>query len=297
MSFTRSRSLLLAAPAALALVLAGCGGSSEPPPTASELDTAPATEVTEPVPAEEIAADEVAVREAELARREAELALQEREAELARREAELAAKQRAASTAPAAPRPRPAATAPAAATPAPAPAPKPVPQPVIVPVGTQLSVEFTSPVTTKTARVGDPINARLAMPLVVGDRTVATAGAAVQGVVTEVFSGSQEIGGTPKLGIGFNRLTLENGESVPIAGDIVQQGKRESNRDAAKIAGGAIIGAVIGHQVDSGGAGRVIGGILGGAAGAGIAKQTGGDLEVPAGTIIGFVLTTPIEMK
>ena len=295
MSFIRSRSLLLAAPAALALVLAGCGGSSEPPPTASELDTAPATELTEPVPAEEIAADEVAVREAELARREAELALQEREAELARREAELAAKQRAASTPPAAP--RPAATAPAAAAPAPAPAPKAVPQPVVVPAGTQLSVEFVSAVTTKTAKVGDPINARLAAPLVVGDRTVATAGAAVQGVVTEVYSGSQEIGGTPKLGIGFNRMTLENGESVPIAGDIVQQGKRESTRDAAKIAGGAIIGAVIGHQVDSGGAGRVIGGVLGGAAGAGIAKQTGGDLEVPAGTIIGFVLTTPIEMK
>ena len=297
MSFIRSRSLLLAAPAALALALAGCGGSSEPSSVAGDPETAPATGLIEPVPAEEIAADEAAVREAELARREAELALQEREAELTRREAELAAKQRAASTAPAAPRPRPAATAPAAATPAPAPAPKPVPQPVIVPVGTQLSVEFTSPVTTKTARVGDPIDARLAMPLVVGDRTVATAGAAVQGVVTEVFSGSQEIGGTPKLGIGFNRLTLENGESVPIAGDIVQQGKRESTRDAAKIAGGAIIGAVIGHQVDSGGAGRVIGGVLGGAAGAGIAKQTGGDLEVPAGTIIGFVLTTPIEMK
>jgi biotin carboxyl carrier protein len=296
MSFISSRSLLLAAPAALALVLAGCGGSSEPsPPTAGDPDAAPVTELTEPVTAEEIAADEVAVREAELARREAELALQEREAELARREAELAAKQRAASAAPAAP--RPAATAPAAATPAPAPAPKPVAQPIIVPVGTQLSVEFASTVTTKTAKVGDPIDARLAAPLVVGDRTVATAGAAVQGVVTEVYSGSQEIGGTPKLGIGFNRMTLENGESVPIAGDIVQQGKRESSRDAAKIAGGAIIGAVIGHQVDSGGAGRVIGGVLGGAAGAGIAKQTGGDLEVPAGTVIGFVLTAPIEMK
>jgi len=296
MSSTRSRSLLLATPAALALVLAGCGGSSEPPkPTASDLDAAPTTELTEPVPAEQIAADEAAVREAELARREAELALQEREAELARREAELAAKQRAASAAPAAP--RPAAAAPAAATPAPAPAPKPAPQPVVVPAGTQLSVEFASAVTTKTAKVGDPVNARLAAPLVVGDRTVATAGAAVQGVVTEVFSGSQEVGGTPKLGISFNRMTLENGESVPITGDILQQGQRESGRDAAKIAGGAIIGAVIGHQVDGGGAGKVVGGILGGAAGAGIAKRTGGDLEVPAGTVIGFVLTTPIEMK
>jgi len=84
---------------------------------------------------------------------------------------------------------------------------------------------------------------------------------------------------------------------VPITGDILQQGQRESGRDAAKIAGGAIIGAVIGHQVDGGGAGKVVGGILGGAAGAGIAKRTGGDLEVPAGTVIGFVLTTPIEMK
>ena len=166
-----------------------------------------------------------------------------------------------------------------------------------VPAGTQLSVEFTESVSTKTAKVGDPVRARLSAPLIVEGRTVAPAGAAVRGSVTYVYSGSQEIGGTPKLAIRFDQLSLAGGGSVGIEGDFTQAGKREAGRDAAKIAGGALIGAVIGNQVDDGDKGKVIGGLLGGAAGAAIAKRTGGDLEIAAGTAAGFVLTRSIEVR
>lgn len=293
MTLISLRSAFPAVPAALVLMLAGCGGSTPPPADTAAAPTAPVEQpVEEAVPAEDPAAAALAAREEELARREAELAAKEREAELARREAEVAARERAASRPAPAPRPPTAAATPAA----PAATVPPARQPVVVPAGTQLSIEFTETITTRSARIGDAVRARLAAPLEAGGRTVAAAGAEVRGRVTDVFSGSREIGGTPRLSLAFSELVLANGAVAPIAGDFVQQGARESGRDAAKIAGGAIIGAVIGHQVDDD-KGKVIGGLLGAGAGAAIAKRTGGDLEVPAGTVAGFVLNTPIEMK
>lgn len=292
MTSTYPRVALLAAPAVLALALAACGGSKTPADTAAT-EAAPPAETATETPTDAAPADDLVAREEALAQREAELAMKEKEAELAKREAELAAREKAASRPAAAPRP---ATSTAAA---PSPAPKPVasaPRPVVVPAGTTLSVELTQMVSTKTAKIGDPVTARLSQPLVVDGRTVASAGAEVKARVTDVYSGSQEIGGTPKLGLGLTELTLENGTRAQISAGIMQEGARESGKDAAKIAGGAVLGAVIGHQVDDS-KGKVIGGLLGAGAGAAIAKRTGGDLEVPSGTVVAFVLNSPIEMK
>ena len=110
------------------------------------------------------------------------MSLKEREAELARREANLAAKQRTAAT------PKPA-TSPAVKAPAPAvkaPAPAAVAKTYVVPAGTQMSVEIVSPVTTKTARVGDRVDGRLATDLIVDGKTLVMAGSPVHGAVTEV---------------------------------------------------------------------------------------------------------------
>ena len=282
------RLALLAVPAVLALALAACGGSKPPAETAATETAGEAETAAAAAPV-----DELAAREEELAKREAELALKEKEAELARREAELAAREKAAS--------RPAATSkPTTSAASTAPAAKPVaaaPKPVVVPAGTALSVEIVNPISTKTAKVGDPVVARLSQPVTVDGRTVATAGAQVRGRVTDVYSGSQEIGGTPKLGVALAELALANGSTAQISASILQEGARESGKDAAKIGAGAVLGAVIGHQVDGGGAGKVIGGLVGAGAGAAAAKKTGGDIEVPAGTVIGFVLNSPIEMK
>ncbi len=288
MTLINPRFAFLAAPAVLALALAACGGSKPPAETAATGPVAEGEAAPEAAPI-----DELAAREEELAKREAELTLKEREAELARREAELAAREKSAS--------RPAATTKPATSAAPtAPAAKPVaaaPQPVVVPAGTTLSVEIVNPISTKTAKVGDPVVARLSQPVTVDGRTVATAGAEVRGRVTDVYSGSQEIGGTPKLGVALTELALANGSTAQISAGILQEGARESGKDAAKIGAGAVLGAVIGHQVDGGGAGKVIGGLVGAGAGAAAAKKTGGDIEVAAGTVVGFTLNAPIEMK
>jgi len=287
--------LLLATVGAIAV--AGCGGKSAPEPAATSAPESAAPAASAEAPAVPDAAAELDAREKELAAREVELQLKERELDLARREAELATKQNAPKAA------SPARIASSTAKPATSTAstastskPKAPPTPINVAAGTQLSAELTSSLTTKTAKVGDRFQARLASDVVVDGRRAAAAGSAVQGSVTEVISGSSKIGGTPMLALAFDGLTLASGATVPISGRFVQQGKSETGKDTAKIVGGAAAGAVIGHQIDHD-KGSVIGGILGGAAGVAAAQKTGGEVELPAGTVVTFALDKPFEVS
>ncbi len=289
-----------ASPAALALAVAfalgtvACGGPSAPAPEAAAPTVEPSAATLAPdaaqvaAAAEEAAAAEQAARDQELAAQEADLALREREAELARREAEVAAREAAAAK----PAPRPAAVTkpavaakPAAAPPKQAAAPPPPPPPVTVTTGTQLSVNLEDAYSTKTNAVGQPVAGRLASDLVVGDRVVARAGAPIRGSITEVTSGSNKVGAVPALKIDFTELVVADGSTMAINARINQKGQSEKGRDTAKIVGGTAAGAIIGHQVNDG-SGKVIGGILGGAAGAVAAKKTGTEVEIPAGSVL-----------
>jgi hypothetical protein len=272
-----TKAIALALAATLVLAMTGCGKPSAPAPeaTAPAASAAPAT--PEATAAEQAAAAEIEARELELRARQVELELRERE--LAAKEA---AAQAAARTAPppkvaAAPKPAPAQPAPAAAA--------PPPPPVTVPAGTQLSVKFISPYTTKTAAPGETVNAELASDLVVDGRRVAKAGAPLSGSVTEAISGSRKIGAVPALTIDFTQLVVADGTTMPVGIRIVQTGASEKGRDTAKIVGGTAAGAIIGHQIDDD-KGRVIGGILGGAAGAIGAQKTGTEAEIAAGSVL-----------
>lgn len=277
---TRSSSLALVIPAAIAvLALAACGNKTPPPPSSE--DPAVQAQIDQDT--------ELKAKEEELARKEAELALREREQDLARREADLAKAKTSTKPKTAA---APASTA--AAT------PKPVasgPRKYTVPAGTSLSVQLPATITTKTAKVGDRIAANLSNDLVVDGKVIAKAGALLQGSVTEVVSGSHKIGGTPSLSLAFDNLVLADGSDTLVSGRITQvAAKSDTGRDAAKIAGGAAAGAILGHQVD-GSKGKIIGGLLGAAAGAAAAKNTGTEVELPAGTVIGFTLDSPVNVE
>jgi hypothetical protein len=287
----------LALAAILALGLTACGGPSEPVAAVPAADPTGVDAAGDAAAAAEDEPAALAAREQALADQEADLALREREAELARREAELAAREAAAkgpARAPAPPKsvatPRPASSAPAAAVPAPA-APLPA---VTVPAGTQLAVEITSPLSSKTSVVDDPVEARLASDLMVGSRRVASAGSMVRGALREVTSGSRKIGAVPTLKIEFTQLVVADGTTTAISADATQSGQSEKGRDAAKIAGGAAAGAIIGHQVDDD-KGSVIGGLLGGAAGAVAAQKTGTEVELPVGATLAATLRSGFE--
>lgn len=272
----------VAAIVSAALALAACGKKPAEEPVVADDPAAQAA-------AEADAA--LKAREEELARREAELALKEKEKELADREAALAK----------ASAPKPAASKPAASAPAAKPAtskPAPVaavPKDYIVPAGTSLSVQLPAEISTKTAKVGQRLTANLTSDLVVNGKVVAKAGAPVQGSITEVISGSKTIGGKPTLGLTFDSLTFEGGDR-PINARITQVAdKSDKAGDTAKIAGGAVAGGVIGHQIDSD-QGKIIGAIIGAAAGTAAAKKTGKEVVLPAGTVVGMTLESPVTV-
>ncbi len=263
-----------------ALALAACGKKPAEEPVAAD-DPAALAE------AEEAAARQA--REEELARREADLALKEKERELADREAALA---RASQPKPAAP--KPAATRPARAKPAPTPVAA-GPRNYVVPAGTSLSVQLPAAVSTKTATVGQRLTGNLTNDIVVDGKVVAKAGSPVQGSITQVISGSKTIGGKPTLGLTFDSLMFEGGDR-PINARITQiADKSDKTRDTAKIAGGAVAGGVIGHQLDSD-QGKVIGALIGAAAGTAAAKKTGQEVVLPAGTVVGMTLDSPVTV-
>ena len=295
------RIVLLAAPA-LALILTGCGESKGPAPETS----APAVQATAPddaaaqaaaQAADEAKAAELAAKERELAEREAALKQKELETELAQRDAETAAAAAAAATKDAAARQAAAkkASAAKAGTTTAAAAPKAPATPILVPAGTQLAIEMITPVSTKTNKVGDRVDARLASDLMIGDRRAAKAGASVHGTITQIISGSKKVGGTATLGMTFDSL-VANGTGVSINAPFTQLGKSETGKDTAKIVGGAAAGAIIGHQVSSKN-GSVVGGLLGAAAGTAAAKNTGNEVTLAGGQVVTVATQSSFEVR
>ena len=288
-------SALFAVTALTMLAIAGCGRSPNPAPEATTAAVPPAS-VTDTSEADAARAAELDAKEKELADRETAMKQKELEAELARRDAETAAAEAAANakakaatvkkTPAKAAAATGASTAPKAATPQP---------PIIVPAGTQLAIALTTPVSTKTATVGDRVEGRLSSDVVVGGRRAAVAGATVYGSVTQVVSGSKKIGGTPTLGLAFEGLVVANGGTVPITGQLVQQGKSETGKDTAKIVGGAAAGAIIGHQINHKN-GSVVGGILGAGAGTAAAHATGGEVSLAAGTVVSVTTSAAFQV-
>jgi hypothetical protein len=264
--------------------LGACGKST--PPATSDATPPAASGAT----ADELAARELALREAEIAQREAELA--SRQAALA--EAEAARKKPAAATKPPAPKPV-VNNPPPKATPA-SPPPAAAAPPLVVPAGTQIPLALAAELSSKSAKVGDTIRANVTTDIRVDGRLAIPAGTTIAGQVTDVVSGSDKIGGVPKLGLRFERLEMPGGRDIPVSGDITQSGKSDTARDTAKIVGGAAAGAILGHQVKGGDKGKVIGGLLGGAIGAVAAQKTGTEVKLEAGTPLTISLAAPVEI-
>lgn len=257
---------------------------------------------------EELARREAAVaekeREIQLAQREAKVAEQEQQLAKEKKEAEDAAAKAAAARDAAlkvaAAKKAAAARAASTKTPAtssPSKPPEPVVKNVEVATGTPLTIALSSDLSSKTARPGDSFEATVASGVMVDGRVVVPVGTRVTGNITEVISGSRAIGAVPTLGLKFNQLELEDGQIIPITGELTEQGTSEKVRDTAKILGGAAVGAVLGHQIKTNNTGKIVGGLLGGAIGAVAAKNTGTEVELASGST--FTLTTgePFTVK
>jgi hypothetical protein len=127
-----------------------------------------------------------------------------------------------------------------------------------------------------------------------GDELAIPAGSEVEGSVTEVVP-LKKIGGQPQIVLSFDTLELPSGDTVAIRAALRELGKKQTGRDAAKIGGGAAAGAVLGHQIDDE-KGKLIGAVIGAAAGTAVAAKTGKEIELPPGTIVSVEIEDGVEI-
>ena len=195
---------------------------------------------------------------------------------------------------------------PAPATPAPAPrreaaareiAPAPpVVHEVTVPAGTSLPLELTTAVSSETATVETPVQARLREPIEINGRTALPAGTVFHGSVTDVARAGR-VQGRSRLAFRFDSATVNGVKEDLRTNPVSFEGEASKGDDAKKIGVGAGIGAAIG-AIAGGGGGAAKGAAIGGAAGTGAVLATRGkDVELSAGTEIAATTAGPVTVE
>ncbi len=179
---------------------------------------------------------------------------------------------------------------------APATEPPPPPKSITLAAGTPLEIVLNSSLSTKENASGQSFSGSLAKPIGDGEWTAAEKGAAVQGTIVESNPGGR-VKGVAFLVLTLDRLTLADGRTVALNTDsFTQKAKTTHGKDAAKIAGGAGVGALIGG-IAGGGKGAAIGAVVGGGAGTGVVLGTRGDpARLAAGTRLAFRLQEPLTL-
>lgn len=145
---------------------------------------------------------------------------------------------------------------------------------LVVSADSVIGLQNDTRVTSETARVEDRLEARVTRDVRVGDRVAIPAGARALGNVTVVEKGGK-FKERARLGVRFHTLVLADGTRIPISTEtIYRDGESPSNGSAARVGGGAAVGAIIGAII-GGAKGAAIGGTAG--AGAGTAAVVAGD--------------------
>lgn len=191
-----------------------------------------------------------------------------------------------------------------AAEPAKPPEPEPVQPPsppapaptVTLSAGTILSVRLIEGLSSDRNQPGDTFTATLDTPVVVDGFVIAERGARLEGRVVDSAKAGR-VKGLSSLGVVLTRLNTSDGQHIAIKTDtFTKQGSQSRGTDAAKVGGGAALGAIIG-AIAGGGKGAAIGAGVGGAAGAGDVVLTRGKPAVlPTETHLNFRLSEPVTI-
>ena len=182
-------------------------------------------------------------------------------------------------------------------------------EPIVVPAGTIIPISLTSRITTKHAKDGDGVYAKVSFPITINNKIVIPEGSHVRGKISQIRRPGK-VKGKGELTLTFQTLVLPNGTTLPIytslgggvggagerTGEATVQGDSSKGEDAKTVGTTAAEGALIGVIADRG-KGAAIGGGIGGAAGAAAVLLTRGkDLVVEPGTTIEVILDRPLEL-
>jgi hypothetical protein len=165
-----------------------------------------------------------------------------------------------------------------------------------LPSGTSIQVTLGTPVSSKTASVGDKWSGWTQGALVLDGRTLVPAGSAVHGTVTSVTSARK--GDRAMLDLGLGSITLD-GRNYDVRGttEAVIAGSTRA-RNLGAIAGGAAAGAVVGQAVSGSTKGTVIGGLIGAGAATGVVSQTKGwQVVLKEGTPLTFTTNESVAVR
>jgi hypothetical protein len=172
-----------------------------------------------------------------------------------------------------------------------------------VPDGTQLVAVLNTNLDTRNVRNGDRFTMTVRTPRQYD-------GAVIEGVVVQAER-SGRVTGRAELGLEFERIRLNNGQSYDFAGYLegvrtpngenvridtegsVKEDDSQTSRTVTRSGIGAALGAIIG-AIAGGGQGAAIGAAIGAGAGAGsVFIQGRDDLELPTGTEITLRASAP----
>jgi hypothetical protein len=158
-----------------------------------------------------------------------------------------------------------------------------------LPDGTEIRIRLEEPVSSRTSRVEERVDATVVQSVTRDGRTAIPAGTAVRGSVSRVERAQRPSKGG-RVEMSFDSLVMD-GQQVGMDARVVNV--NESGIDKKKAGLGAVIGGVLGAVLD-GGKGAVIGAIVGG--GGAVVASSGDDVELPAGTVLTVELERPLTL-
>ncbi len=176
------------------------------------------------------------------------------------------------------------------------PPPPPKPNTVTIPSGTTVSIRLGETLNTERNQPGDSFTGALDRPLVIDGFAIAERGARAQGRIVELER-SGKVRGVARLAIELTSIKTSDGQTIRIRTSAFNKEAEESKTsDAAKVGGGAALGAIIG-AIAGGGKGAAIGAGAGGAAGAGGVMLTRGKpAELRVETQVSFRLSESVTV-
>jgi hypothetical protein len=171
-----------------------------------------------------------------------------------------------------------------------------VPHTVTLAAGTTLAVRIGETLSSSRNQPGDSFLATLTQQLVIDGFIIADRGARVEGRVVEAAQAGRGKGSS-RLSVSIVRLATADGQNIRIRTEPYNKdGANQAATDAAKVGGGAAIGAIIG-AIAGGGKGAAIGAGAGGAVGAGDVLLTHGrPVEIPVETRVSFKVQDPVTI-
>jgi hypothetical protein len=165
-----------------------------------------------------------------------------------------------------------------------------------IPLGTHIAVITDQTISSKDAKLGQPITGTIAKDVIVGGKVVIPKGSAAKLSVSSVQA-SGRLSTPAKLYLRLRTVTVGGKTYTFATSSAGRTEKGKGKRDAGFIGGGAAAGAVIG-ALAGGGKGAAIGAGAGAGAGTAGAAATGKkEVEFPVESRLTFTTRAAVEIK